>query len=283
MDRDDRILTDDARVAYTDQEKREADQLPEDLYTQVRRLLEDGGEFLFLPEGIWRAAKAGALPLEKMLLALPMSQWMVMVMVLEAGEDLSHWDMVQTHLAMIRTKDDIRYDYLDMHEANLLASGNVEMNDLKGAEKLLAFYADSNMRYARKVYTEHTLTDAREIMPASIRGAFWVEQALACSDEQHDKKLHYMGLAAKEWPLLGPLVKAYAAFWGEEQEEQAKKAEAAGEELAAMAVEVKKQLAVLIDGSMYAEAYAVVQQLKQMLPEDEDLKVLEKELKLRFS
>lgn len=255
----------------------------ENLENEVKHLLEKNGEFLYMPERIWQAGKAGTLPLEEMLLALPMSQWMVMVMVLEAGDNLSNWDMVQTHLGMIRTRDDIRYDYLDMHEANLLVCGNVMADSLGNVEKLLAFYADSNMRYARKVYTGPTLADAREIMPVNIRAAYWMEKALACGDDEHEQKLRCMGKAAKEWPLLGAIVKSYAGFFGAEQEKQAKQAKAAETELAAMAVEVKKQLSVLMDGGMYAEAFAVVQQLKGMLPDDPDLKALEEELKTRFS
>ena len=256
---------------------------PPDLHTQTAHLLEGNGEFLYLPETIWQAGKDGALPLEDMLLALPMSQWMVMVMVLESGDDLSNWDTVQTHLSMIRTRDDIRYDYLDMHEANLLVSGKVSGDSLDSVEKLLAFYADSNMRYARKIYTEHTLSDAREIMPASIRAAYYMEKALACDASQHEQKLRNMGEAAKEWPLLGTIVKSYAELLGEAKAEEARKAEEAGEELAAMAIEVKKQLGVLVEGGMYAEAFAVVQQLKQMLPDDADLAVFEEEIQTHFS
>lgn len=255
----------------------------QNLKHEVERLLDGNGEFLYLPERIWQAAKAGRLPLEEMLLALPMSQWMVMVMVLEAGENLSNWDMIQTHLSMIRTREDIRYDYLDMHEANLLVTGNLMADSLANVEKLLAFYADANMRYARKVYTEETLAGAREVMPANIRSAYWMEKALACSDSEHEKKLAWMGQAAKEWPLIGVMVKSYAGYFGEERKKQAAQAKAAGEELAAMAIEVKKQLAVLVDDGMYAEAFAIVQQLKAMLPDDEDLKAFEEDLKTRFS
>lgn len=256
---------------------------PSDLHTQVAHLLEGNGEFLYLPESVWQEAKAGTLPLEEMLLALPMSQWMVMVMVLEAGDNLSNWDTVQAHLSTIRTRDDIRYDYLDMHEANLLVSGKIAGDSLESVEKLLSFYADSNMRYARKVYTEHTLAEAREIMPVSIRAAFYMEKALACNESQHEQRLHCMGEAAKEWPLLGAIVKSYAELLGEAKEEEARKAQEAGEELAAMAVEVKKQLGVLMEGGMYAEAFAVVQQLKQLLPEDADLVAFEEELQTHFS
>lgn len=194
---------------------------PEGLKTEVAHLLEDNGEFLYLNESIWQAAADGVLPLEDMLLALPMSQWRVMVMVLEAGENLSNWDVIQSHLSLIRTRDDIRYDYLDMHEANLLVSGKVQLDSLEAVEKLLTFYADSNMRYARKVYTEHTLAEAREVMPQSIRGAYWMELALACGEEQHEQRMNYLKKAAGEWPQLGTIAKSYVSLLGEPQEKQA--------------------------------------------------------------
>jgi tetratricopeptide (TPR) repeat protein len=250
---------------------------------EIETLLQGNGEFLYLPEGVWDAAASGELPLEEMILALPVSQWMVMVMVLESADSLENWDAIQTKLRTIRTREDIRYDYLDMHEANLLVSGRVRANTLEAAQHLLSFFAESNMRYARKLYTPETFTNAADLMPASIRAAVWVEKALQLDAAQHEQKLEYLRRAVEILPPMAELIRSYAVLFGQEEERKAKEAKDAAKELAQMAQEVKKQLGVLLEGGMYAEAYSVVQQLKTLLPNDAELITIEEELQSHFS
>lgn len=251
--------------------------------TEIEHFLQGNGEFLYLPDEVWEAAEAGRFPLEEMLLELPVSQWMVMVMVLEAANSLEKWDGLQAKLRTIRTREDIRYDYFDMHEANCLMEIGVQSDTLAAAEGVLHFFAESNMRYARKIYTEQAFHSAMDIMPESIRAAYWVEKAFALDAGQHEKRLGYLKQAVETWPLLGATVKNYALLLGQEEDRKVKEADAAGKQLNAMAVEVKKQLAVLMENGMYAEAYSVVQQLRQMLPADEELVDWEKEIERRFS
>ena len=78
-------------------------------------------------------------------------------------------------------------------------------------------------------------------------------------------------------------MKNYARLLGQREEQKTKAADAAGIQLREMAVEVKKQVLMLMDNEMYAEAYSVVQQLRKMLPKDEDLLGLEEEIGRHFS
>ncbi len=249
----------------------------------IEHLLQGNGEFLYLPEEVWDAAETGRLPLEEMILGLPVSQWMVMVMVLESAGNVENWEQIQAHLRAIRTQENIRYDYMDMHEANLLVCGKVKGDSVEAVESLLRFYADSNMRYARKVYTKQAFETAMDIMPQSIRSAEKVERALNLPPEQHEQKMACLREAVEIWPLLSEIIRSYAVLMGEEEKRKEQQARAAGEQLEQLAVEVKKQLVVLKENKMYAEAYSIVQQLKTMLPADKELEMIEEELKTHFS
>jgi hypothetical protein len=249
---------------------------------EVEMLLRGNGEFLYLPAEVWEAAESGELPLEDMLLALPVSQWMVMVTVLESADSLQTWEL-QGHLRAIRTRDDIRYDYMDMHQANLLAGGRLKADSLEAAERLLQFFADSNMRYARKVYTPEAFATAADIMPATIRAAIRVEEALKLDVAQVEQKMSCLRKAVEILPSMAELIRSYAVLFGEAEERKAQDAKQAADELAQMAEGVKRQLGVMLEGGMYAEAYSVVQQLRTILPEDADLDALEAELQTHFS
>lgn len=253
------------------------------LMAYVQQMIDGNGEFLFLPGGIWEIAAGAVFPLEDMLLELPMSQWMVMVMVLQSKDRLSEWRKVQEHLKWIRTREDIRYDYLDMHDANAMIAADVTDMDYNAMCRLLQYYAKSNLNFARKTFTQRAFEGGMEMLPESCRGAFWMEQMLSCGEQDWNEKLGCLKKSALAWPVLGETVKHFAKLIGEEQEKTAQQAEAANQELYAMAEQVKRQVRAFIDAGMNAEALSVVKQLKMMLPDDPELAELEHELKLKFS
>lgn len=255
----------------------------EHMQARAEQLLADSGKFLLLPEEVWQAAEAGKLPLEQMLLELPLAKWIIMVNILNGMKSPQQWDSVRMHLAGIRTRNDIRYDYLEMHMSNFWVSGVLQGDSVASIEQLLREYARANMGYARQVYNPIVFEEAQAVLPDHIRAALWVEQALECTQEEHKKKLECLGRAAGEWPTLGAVIKSYATLLGEEDERRMEEAAAASNEMAAIAIEVKTRILNLIDSGMYAEAYAITEQLQQMTPDDEDLEALKAELRGHFS
>ncbi|MCD7708279.1 MAG: hypothetical protein LUI02_00220 [Clostridiales bacterium] len=253
------------------------------LLEQAQQLLKKGGEFLYLPEEIWQAGISGLIPLEDMLLDVPISQWLIMLTVLDSEKSSEKWQDVGSHLGQIRTREDMRYDLFDMHMVNFWASGVIEGDSTESVERLLREFSEANMRYARKVYREFVFTEATGLLPGHIRAAAWVEKALSCGLEEHEKKMDCLTHAAQEWPPIGKTIKSYAVFLGKDMEKVAKKAQEATSEMSAIAIEVKKQIMSLIDGELYAEAYAVTEQLQQLTPDDPDLEPLKAELKTHFS
>ena len=96
--------------------------------------------------------------------------------------------------------------------------------------------------------------------------------------DERSAKFELLGMAVKAQPKLADMVKTYAKLLGEEQERQSKAAKQADDELHQMAAEVLKQVDVLLQNKMYADALAIVRQLRQMLPADNELIALEEEL-----
>ncbi|MCM1282800.1 MAG: hypothetical protein NC180_06615 [Muribaculaceae bacterium] len=255
----------------------------EHMQAQTMQLMTDSGSFLLLPEEVWQAAENGRIPLETMLLEQPLAKWMIMVNILNGKKSAQHWDFVRRHLAGIRTRNDIRYDYLEMHMSNFWVSGVLQGDSTESVERLMREFAAANMRYARQVYQPLAFEEGQAVLPDHIRGAIWVEKAFACTQEESRKRLDCLGNAAREWPVLGTIIKHYASLLGDEEAKRVQEAAAASSEMAEIAIQVKTQILNLMDSGMYAEAYAVAEQLQQMTPEDEDLELLKAELRGHFS
>ncbi len=260
---------------------------PEELRREVQedaaKKMAGNAEFLFLPDRIWEIAAGGIFPLEDMILAFDLSQWMAAVVVLERRNSPDEWTRVREHLASIRTKEDIRYDYLDMHDANARLLADVSGKDYDEMCSLLKNFADANLRFARRVYTEQAFEGEMAIMQASCRGAVWIERMLQCGPQEWSRKIECLKACAKAWQPGGDMVKHFARLLGEEQEKQQNAAAEANKELHAMAEQVLKQVHTMMEAGMYAEALPIVRQLRGMLPEDEEILQLEKELELKFS
>ena len=163
---------------------------------------------------------------EEALMALSLSEWMEMVRKTERAHSVERWEAVRNHMMEIRTRDDIRYDYLEMQMSNYWVSGVLRGDSIAGMEQLLRQYADANMRYARQIYTPAAFEGDMAILPAHIRGAVFVEQALECGTDNVEKTLICLGRAVREWAGIGDVVKDYATLLGEEATVKGKEARA---------------------------------------------------------
>ena len=122
-----------------------------------------------------------------------------------------------------------------------------------------------------------------EILPASCRAAVHAQECLQCGAGDWSTQLEALKHAAKEFPSMGGFVKALAKEIGKEQERQAEAVADARDELQEMAKQVRAQVIQLMDQGMYMEAYEIVRQLRQMLPDDKETKRLEEKLEKQFS
>lgn len=240
------------------------------------------GEFLSISDNIWKMAEAGVLPLEEMLLSLPMSQWMVQMMVLESRLFGESWKNIGEHLAKICTVDDIRYAFFDMRteitkmKQMYSVKSNVEKMDYTTITQVLFDFAMANLHYADFVYTEAAFSGEMEFLTEECRAAFWVSQVFSCEETDWSKKLEFIKEAAKAWPVLGEIVKRYAVLIGEEREKTQIASKKAQNELLQMAEAIKPQIYIMVEKGMLQEALTTVKQLRSMIPEDEELAEMEK-------
>ena len=121
----------------------------------------------------------------------------------------------------------------------------------------------------------------KEILPDYIRAAFYLGEAIE-ETGNWSLILESLGRAARTWKPLGKLAKHAIHFVGEaqkqEEEEQRKKALEAKDQLQQMAEQVLHQVEQMMSRGEYAQALGIIGQLRQMLPEDQKIQELERQL-----
>lgn len=156
-----------------------------ELRHDVARQLEHKGDFLMLPDSCWELGKAGILPLEEIFLALPMEQWMVQVCVLMQSGDRELIAALRGRLQTIRTRENVRYFYFDMHTLAALvkADGQSTAEDTE----LSRLYAEACVAYAKYIYTGLAFEGDMALLPEEIREAVRI---MAKMDGENKTKMH---------------------------------------------------------------------------------------------
>lgn len=188
----------------------------------VEKQLDGNGEFLFLPSRVWMLARVGILPLEGMLLELPMAQWMAQMQVLQMRGFSGAWTEVGNQLASICTKSNIRYLYFDrivelMKMKQIYSQKiNVEKMDFATMTQILTEFAQANLNYMDYLYTDSAFDGDQGLLSQEEKASLWIANGLSMDNNQWREKLQCFGEAAKVCPMLGDFVKRYMQLLGQE-------------------------------------------------------------------
>lgn len=190
--------------------------------TSIQEGLENNGEFLNLPSRVWKLATLGALPLEAILLNLPMSQWIVQLQVLEQQGYSGKWGLIAERLSSICTQSNIRYTYFDRVTELIKMKTiyslkvNVDKMDYPTMTQIITDFAQANLNYMDYMYTEAAYEGDMELFLSEEKASLWIANGLATDMSQWKTKLQYFSEAAKVCPMLGDFIKRYMKLIGEE-------------------------------------------------------------------
>ena len=247
---------------------------------QIKDKLKENGNFLLLEEDVWEKASAGEIALEKILLDLPIHQWGQVVGILQSQNEQEAWEQARRHLGMIQTKEDIRYDYFQMNDANQLMRSELDM-DYEMLSEIFAYFAVANLSYARKIYSDKAFEGGQELLPDHCRAALEIEKMFACEENDWNGRLECLGKAVKIWQEMGAVVKTYAKLIGEEQTKSEAEAKEAKNELQIMAEQVKQQVNLMVQNGMIEQAKEILAQIRKIMPEDKELQKMEQQLQVK--
>lgn len=242
----------------------------------IQTLLDGNGGFLRMPEQIWEIGHARVVDVEGMLLNMDLSQWMAAVSVVLSETTPAELERIEKRIRGVQTMENIRYSYCKMRFADILvlvedeeSCGYIDLRNQFGS------FASQTLDFYRKVYVPDAFEDEMEMLPEHCQTAVWLDRMLNCGDNNWEEMLRCLRECVKSYPEMGGLVKKFADLIGKEQEQAAREAQAAAAELQSMVEQVKPKIMLMLESGMSAEAYQVVQQLHQILPDNAQVEQLE--------
>ena len=126
-----------------------------------------------------------------------------------------------------------------------------------------------------------------ELLPKSCRVAVKWEQVIQGEAEGDRKKVaKYLKEAVGLFPDFDDVIQVYARCFAASEEmklaDEENKAKEAKSQMRTLAIQVKAKIPGLLAQGMVDEAYQILQQLKALVPDDEELPELEKRVAARM-
>lgn len=247
----------------------------EELTRIIQKMLEDNGDFFRMPEQVWEIGRARIVDLEEMLLGLEMSQWIVAASVLMSQTTPDELKKIEKQLKGVQIRENIRYNYYRMRSADIQILTEEHTQDYAGIRNHFRAFASRMLQFYEQIYLPDAFEGEMEMLPEHCSAAVWIKRMLDCEDTDWEGMLRCLRKCAKAYPELGEQVKQLAELIGKEQERLAAEAQEAEDELQDMVSQVKPKVLMMLEGGMAAEAYQVVQQLRQMMPENPQVQQME--------
>lgn len=268
----------------------------DDPYFRIQKLLsaEIKSEIRQLKKLLWKCLdkKDGCLPPNEIIFMIALRNEIDVTPWIEKMDE-EEWRVCVT--AMIRQSDaEERKKLLDLSETvlmpahrwkavyfscvlceTMLQSGVAEENSLV---ELMRKYSEYIVEYSRKLYRDELFEEEGiSYLPKSCRFGLYVTKLFEAYDaKRYREYLKGLKEAVKIYPAMAEPVKEMMNVLKKENEE----AEKNKEEFSELGKEIKEKIKYLIDRGQREEALNVIEQLKVLLKDDEDIIRLEKEANL---
>lgn len=185
-------------------------------------------------------------------------------------------------LAGLLEKAEIQSSFVKLYSARKrLSEDACEIADGQ-LEKLLKEFADLAAEYYDGVYAKKKERTESEL-PGDYRAALFLKNVF--EENEPKKRIIMLRDVVEAYPPFAETMKQYARYLGNqlEKEEKNKAPEKpANPQLEEMASQVLGNVKVMLDAGMTAEAYGIVKELRTMMPDNDQIKKMEEEIRMRL-
>lgn len=184
-------------------------------------------------------------------------------------------------------KAKVRYEYLALKVAEAKVVQRYANDDFFSIQERFRDFTTKCLVFYRKYFNENAFTGEMELLPKACRVAVKWEQVIQGQIEGDRKKVgKNMKEAIGLFPDFDDMIQLYARCYAASEEikleEEKNKVNEAKSQMRTMAIQVKAKIPGLLAQGMAAEAYQILQQLKALVPDDEELPELEKRIVARM-
>lgn len=234
---------------------------------------------VFMTPGILTdIAKENGISLEKYYLAVPFEHWKSDLSDYIAKVDYNGIAQIEIEFRGIMQQENARYDYLFMKVAEAKLLLGVHAGQFQSKRNRLLEFANRTIAFYEKYYTELATKQYPELLPPEYMASQYIYKALETEAEDWQEAFETIREAVDVYPKLAEVIKIYLQEYGIERDRQERKEK---EEYRQLTKQIKEKAQEFYEKGLYNEAMQILQQLKQMIPED--LEVADMVLKTRIA
>ena len=232
--------------------------------------------FMMLGDVIQIAKKYG-ISEEALYLSVPFDTWKQHLQSFIEQESERDLLLKEWELTALKTQEDIRFDYFFARVAEAKVLYHAGEQDYNKKKDYLQEFSQKVLSFLRKYYQPHVFEEAVELLPEYGQAAFLIEKAFDLEETNPTEMLHILKEVVDVYPSFANVIRSFISAYGTEQKVKKQRQK---EEMQALKDQILMQVQELVKKKEYASALMIVQQLKQMQPEDLDLVALALELRL---
>ena len=255
-----------------DSEKERKDKLTQ-LFTQLFE--QHPKDLAEIRQEVWEVADKWQIALEPMLQSVDFVTWKRELewWVLEANlEDVQEW---QGRIHAWKNKEDPRYKVFHIKcMEGCLRNSKPPFYGIQEVEQLFWQCSDAILDLYRPCYTQSALSDTPELLPDEIQFALQLQNLRQAREQGSDRDVLEALRALNDiYEPMNGVIAYYAKLYREEVHNR-------NDEMAQLAAGLKRNVRILIGAGKLDDAKAVITQLEQFIPGDEELQAFKDELRM---
>lgn len=255
-----------------DSEMKRKDKLTQ-LFTQLFE--KHSKELMEIRQEVWEVADKWQIDLEPMLQKVDFVTWKRELewWVLEVNlENVQEW---QGRIYSWKNKEDTRYKALNIKcIEGCLRNSKPPFYGIQEVEQLFWQCSDAILDLYRPCYTDSAFTDTPELLPDEIQFALQLRTLRQAREQGSDREvLEALRALNDTYEPMNGVIAYYAKLYKEEVHNR-------NDEMAQLAAGLKRNVRILINAGKLDDAKAVITQLEQFIPGDEELQAFKDELQM---
>lgn len=234
-------------------------------------------EILEVKEEIWKIADDWKMNLEAMFLKVEFSIWrrnLEKWFIVASPEEMWQW---QHRLGVWKSAWDIRYELFDIKCMEMqLRDSSSSLYNIAQIEEIFWKCADKILDTYQPYYSDSAFTDEEKVqlLPDEIQFALQLQSLRQAREQGSDRDvLEALRALNDTYEPMNGVVAYYAKLYREEIHNR-------NDEMAKLAVGLKKNVRILINAGKLDDAKMVITQLEQFIPDDEELQAFKEELQM---
>lgn len=251
----------------------------EECYEEL--FLKYADNILEIEDNIWDIAEERKIEIELFFMQMDYRTWRRALESMEHWGSSEDWDKWNSRIQKWKSTEDIRYDLFDIkYMGSNLAKITKKTESLSELENQLWTYADMVYEFYQPYYREDVLQENSIGLPDELQLALELRELRYYRNSGQERNaLETMKKCLGVYPKLDKTMLVYAEMLRDEMKRQTTEAAEAQKELQQMVIYMKNLAETRIERGEPDAARAILSQIQQFAPDDEEIKKLLDQIK----